>query len=512
MIESCTKKNFVLYPGEIALEDLKLLMLGGSTIKLAAGAIKNILNSREFLEQSLSKNELIYGVNTGFGLLANKKIDENNLNALQENLILSHSTGVGNYLNQEITRLILVLKINSLAMGYSGVKLETIEKLIEYYNTDALPCIPEKGSVGASGDLAPLAHMVAPLIGYGEVYYQEKIISAKHWLELTNKKPYLFASKEGLALLNGTQVTTSLAIYSLLKIEHLLNASLLIGAMSVDAIGGSRMPFNYLISKVRNQPGQIKVAEQLYNLLEGSEILESHNNKDCVKVQDPYSIRCQPQVLGACWQQFEFAQQVIINEINSVTDNPLIFSSEEKILFGGNFHAEPIGFAVDNLALVLAEMGSISERRTSLLVDPHFSGLPAFLVKDSGLNSGFMIAQVTAASLVSENKALATPTVTDSIPTSANQEDHVSMATYGARRLINMIENCTHILSIELLSAAQGIELRRPLKSSMVIENIITELRKTVDFYEGDRFFYTDLKGAYEFCQCNLESLKKKVV
>lgn len=499
MPESNITEKFILYPGELSLKDLKLLMTGGYKIELAADSIKNILNSREFLEQSLSKNTRIYGVNTGFGLLANKQIDEKDLNKLQENLILSHSTGVGNYLNKEITRLILVLKINSLAMGCSGVKLETIEQLINYYNFDTLPCIPEKGSVGASGDLAPLAHMVAPLIGYGEVYYQEKIISAKNWLELTNKKPYLFASKEGLALLNGTQVTTGLAIYSLLKVEHLLNASILIGAMSVDAIGGSRMPFHHLISKVRNQQGQIKIAGQLYKLLEGSEILESHNHTDCKKVQDPYSIRCQPQVLGACWQQFEFSKQVITNEINSVTDNPLIFSQDEKILFGGNFHAEPIGFAVDNLALVIAEMGSISERRVSLLVDPHFSGLPAFLVKDSGLNSGFMIAQVTAASLVSENKALATPTVIDSIPTSANQEDHVSMATYGARRLINMIENCTNILAIELLAAAQGIELRRPLKSSVSIENIITELRKSVDFYKSDRFFYEDLKKGVIF-------------
>ncbi|MBP9722825.1 MAG: histidine ammonia-lyase [Gammaproteobacteria bacterium] len=490
---------FVLKPGELNLADLDKLKQGNYQLKLADCAINNILNSREYLEQEIAKNTKIYGVNTGFGLLANKKIDDQDLNQLQENLILSHATGVGNYFNQEITRIILVLKINSLAMGYSGVKLATIEELINLYNNNTLPCIPEKGSVGASGDLAPLAHLIAPLLGFGEMYDQDKIIPAEQWLKNNNKTKFNFVSKEGLALLNGTQVTTALAVYNILAIAQLFEAAINIGALSVDALGGSRMPFNNLISKVRNQPGQKYIADKLYNLLEGSEILESHNNHNCPKVQDPYSIRCQPQVVGACWQQFEFSKQVIENEINSVTDNPLIFSREELILFGGNFHAEPIGFAVDNLALVLAELGSLSERRTALLVDPHFSGLPGFLVKNSGLNSGFMIAQVTAASLVSENKALATPTVIDSIPTSANQEDHVSMATYGARRLGSMVDNLANIIGIELLSAAQGIDFRRPLKSSHKLETIITALREQVSFYENDRFFHSDLIKASEF-------------
>lgn len=493
------KKIFTLSPGTLTLEDLNILQHGNITLLLNPSAVKNILNSREYLDQALSKNQKIYGVNTGFGLLANQQINNQDLKQLQKNLILSHATGVGNYLSKEVTRLIIVLKINSLALGYSGVKLETIEQLLNLYNTDSIPCIPQKGSVGASGDLAPLAHLVSPLLGYGELYFNNQIISAQSWLEKNNKKPYDFCSKEGLALLNGTQVTTALAVFSLLKIERLIYAAINIGAMSVDAAGGSRMPFHALLSKVRNQPGQITVANLLYNLLEDSEILNSHNNHDCPKVQDPYSLRCQPQVIGACLQQFEFSKQIINNELNAVTDNPILFSEEDHILFGGNFHAEPIGFAVDNLALVLAELGSLSERRTALLVDPHFSGLPAFLVKNGGLNSGFMIAQVTAASLVSENKALATPTVIDSIPTSANQEDHVSMATYGARRLITMVENCTNILAIELLAAAQGIELRRPLKSAVTIENILTKLREHVAFYDQDRFFYTDIKSASVF-------------
>ena len=496
------KKTFTLKPGELNLADLKLLMHGNYELILAKTSIPNILASREYLNQAVKDDATIYGVNTGFGLLANKKINEQDLNKLQINLILSHATGVGNFLSAEITRLILVLKINSLAMGYSAVKLETIEELINLYNQDVLPCIPEKGSVGASGDLAPLAHLIAPLIGYGEVLTNNKVISAKQWLENTNRKSYNFASKEGLALLNGTQVTTALAVYGVLKLQQLFDATVSVGAMAVDAIAGSRMPFHPLISKVRNQPGQIAIAEKLHSLLEGSEILASHDRnlgKPCNKVQDPYSIRCQPQVVGACWQQYQFSKQVIENEINAVTDNPLVFAEDRKILFGGNFHAEPIGFAVDNLALVIAELGSISERRVALLVDPNFSGLPAFLVKNSGLNSGFMIAQVTAASLVSENKALATPTVTDSIPTSANQEDHVSMATYGARRLTQMLENYTHIISIELLAVAQGIELRRPLKSSKPIEKIISALRESVSFYEEDRYFHQDLVMAAKF-------------
>ncbi len=496
------KINFVLKPGNLTLEDLSQLMHGGYNINIEKTAISNILASREYLLNALNDDDVIYGVNTGFGILAKQKINDEDLSKLQVNLILSHATGVGSYLSPEVTRLILVLKINTLAMGYSAVQLETIEQLMYLFNNDVLPCIPEKGSVGASGDLAPLAHLVAPLIGYGEVLYDGKIIAASQWLEIAKRSPYNFTSKEGLALLNGTQVTTALAVYSVIKLQQLFNATFCIGAMAVDAIAGSRMPFDPLISKVRNQPGQVLVAEKLHKLLEGSEILASHDKSLgnlCDKVQDPYSVRCQPQVVGACWQQYEFAKSIITNEINAVTDNPLVFVTEDKILFGGNFHAEPIGFAVDNLALVIAELGSISERRVALLVDPNFSGLPAFLVKNSGINSGFMIAQVTSASLVSENKALATPTVTDSIPTSANQEDHVSMATYGARRLIQMLDNYTHIIAIELLATAQGIDFRRPLKSSPQLEKIMQSLRNEVAFYEADRFFHQDIMKAARF-------------
>lgn len=500
--------NFILTPGELTLEDLELLKNGDCKLSLNKNCINNINKSRDYLESCIENNQVIYGVNTGFGLLANQVIEKNDLAKLQDNIILSHATGVGKYLSQEVVRIILILKINSLAMGYSGIRLETIDKLIYLYNNDILPCIPEKGSVGASGDLAPLAHLVTPLLGEGEVYYKNKIISAKDYLLNNNIAKYEFAAKEGLALLNGTQVTCGLLVYSLLKIKKLFNTAIYTGALSVDAACGSIKPFDKLISKVRNQSGQVKVAKLLTNLLEDSEINQSHNssshncndnNLACKKVQDPYSLRCQPQVMGACLQQLEFSESIVNNEINAVTDNPLVFATEEKIISGGNFHAEPLGFAADNLALVLAEMGSLSERRIALLLDPHFSSLPAFLVNNSGINSGFMIAQVTAASLVSENKQLANPTVIDSIPTSANQEDHVSMATYGARRLITMAENCQNILAIELLCASQGIEFRRPLKTSNKLEQVINSLRESIKFYEQDRYFYNDLVAANDF-------------
>lgn len=494
-------KKFVLKPGQLNLSDIAELMGANIEISLSQDCINKINHSRGFLENAISNGQKIYGVNTGFGLLAKETIGNDDLVKLQENIILSHATGVGQYLLVEITRIILVLKINSLAMGYSGICLQTIQELINLYNQDVIPCIPEKGSVGASGDLAPLAHLVCPLLGVGDVNHQGQVISAKKYLEQNNKKPYQFSAKEGLALLNGTQVSTALALYSLLNIKKLFNAAIHAGAMSVDASAGSSKPFNKLVSEIRNQPSQVKVAGLLTDLLQGSEIIDSHDCIQCSKVQDPYSLRCQPQVMGACLQQIEFAESVLSNEINSVTDNPLIFCEDEKILFGGNFHAEPIGFAADNLALVVAEIGSLSERRIALLIDKNFSGLPPFLVQNSGLNSGFMLAQVTAASLVSENKALATPTVTDSIPTSANQEDHVSMATYGARRLMNMTENCFNIISIELLAAAQGVELRRPLKSSDKLEAVIHGLREYVDFYDSDRYFHHDIVEARKFIE-----------
>lgn len=496
-----SKKKFTLVPGSLDLKDLELLMYGGYELVLEQSAYDKINHCRNFLESAIERKEVIYGVNTGFGLLAKETIDTEDLSKLQENIILSHACGVGDYLSPEITRLILVLKINSLALGHSGVKQETVNQLINFYNQDVLPCIPEKGSVGASGDLAPLAHLVTPLLGYGEVLDNNQIITAKDWLEKNNKSEYEFEAKEGLALLNGTQVTTAIAIYSLFKIQHIFKSAIHIGALSVDAVCGSKKSFDKLISKARNQPAQTKTAAMLYNLLDGSEINDNHinNQHKCYKVQDPYSLRCQPQVMGACLQQIEFAENVLANEINSVTDNPLIFSEKEKVLFGGNFHAEPIGFAADNLALVLAEIGSISERRVAVMIDTNFSDLPPFLVDNSGLNSGFMIAQVTAASLVSENKALATPCVIDSIPTSANQEDHVSMATYGARRLILMANNCYNILGIELLAAAQGIEFKRPLKTSDKLEKLMTSLREHVKFYDSDRYFHKDLVNVDKF-------------
>jgi histidine ammonia-lyase len=445
----------------------------------------------DFLKDQIASGAVIYGVNTGFGKFANQPIAPDDIEPLQRNLILSHAVGVGAYLSARVVRLVLVLKINALAQGYSGVRYAIVEALIDLYNTQSLPCIPEKGSVGASGDLAPLAHLVAPLLGHGEIDYQGKRMSAQAWLRETGRAPYCLSAKEGLALLNGTQVSTALACVSALETEQLLNTALITGALSVDAAGGSVAPFEAMIHVIRRQPGQMEVARILRALLQGSAIVSAHEH--CEKVQDPYSLRCQPQVMGACWQQLQGAIDVLKQEINAVTDNPLIFPHTQHIIFGGNFHAEPVGFAADSMALVVAEIGALSERRIAMLMDPQFTGLPAFLIEQGGLHSGFMIAHVTAAALVSENKALAHPTVIDSLPTSANQEDHVSMATYGARRLSTMVENAFYIVTIEYMAASQGIYLRQPLKTSPILQGYVDALWSQVPPYAVDRFMHDDI-------------------
>lgn len=483
--------KFILNPGQLTLPDLRVLLDENTTIELAASSYQEIDASAEVISSIINEQKVAYGINTGFGLLANTRINANDLETLQRSIVLSHAAGVGELLSDQVVRLILALKINSLARGYSGVKRETIQALISLFNAKIYPCIPSQGSVGASGDLAPLAHMSTTLLGVGEARFKGKIISAIDALKLVNLEPLRLAPKEGLALLNGTQVSTALAIIALFATEDIFAAAITTGAMSVDAMRGSDAPFDQRIQAVRGHQSQIQVAKMIRDLLENSDIRLSH--RDCEKVQDPYSLRCQPQVMGACLSHLIYVSEILLTEANAVSDNPLVFTKDQAILSGGNFHAEPVALAADALAVAIAEIGALSERRTALLVDPHFSGLPAFLVKNPGVNSGFMIAQVTAAALASENKSLAHPASVDSLPTSANQEDHVSMATYAARRLTQMAENTAGIIAIEMLAACQGIDFARPLKSSARLERVHELIREHVSFYEADRFFSPDI-------------------
>ncbi|GGQ05509.1 histidine ammonia-lyase [Shewanella litoralis] len=486
-----------LNPGTLTLAQTRDISRNSVKITLAKDAIKDINQSAEIVQQVLREGRTVYGINTGFGLLANTKIAPQDLQVLQSSIVLSHAAGIGQYMQDATVRLMMVLKINSLSRGFSGIRLEVIEFLIQLVNAGVYPCVPEKGSVGASGDLAPLAHMCLPLLGEGEMSYKGQIISASEGLEIAGLAPIELAAKEGLALLNGTQASTALALEGLFNAEDLFAASSVIGAMSVEAAMGSRSPFDARIHAARGQKGQIDSAAIFRHLLTSeSEISQSHTN--CEKVQDPYSLRCQPQVLGACLTQIRQAAEVLGAEANGVTDNPLVFQDTGDIISGGNFHAEPVAMAADNLAIAIAEMGAIAERRMALLIDSSLSKLPPFLVNNGGVNSGFMIAQVTAAALASENKTYAHPASVDSLPTSANQEDHVSMATFAARRLRDMSENTRGVLAIELLAAAQGLDFRSPLQPSASVALAKAELRDIVSFYDQDRYFAPDIENSVD--------------
>lgn len=487
-------KKFILKPGAMTLKELRAIYHEAHEIVLDDATRSAVEKSAQCVQDVLDKNQTVYGINTGFGLLANTKIPADKLKLLQESLVLSHAVGVGNYLSDNVVRLLMVLKISSLARGHSGVKLSTIEMLVNMLNEEVYPCIPEKGSVGASGDLAPLAHMSAAMLGVGNVRSQGEIMTAERALAVNELSPIELGPKEGLALLNGTQCSTALALAGLFAAEDLFASALVCGAMSVDAALGSDTPFDERIHAVRGHAGQIESARAYRDLLHGSQIRHSH--EDCAKVQDPYSLRCQPQVMGACLDHLRFAASVLHKEANAVSDNPLVFFEDGDILSGGNFHAEPVAITADLLAIVIAEIGSLSERRIALLIDKHLSGLPAFLVKDGGVNSGFMIAQVTAAALASENKSLAHPASVDSLPTSANQEDHVSMATYAARRLKDMSDNTAGVLAVELLCAGQGIDFRAPLTTSEKLQTAHQRLRSVVPFYDQDRYLAPDLNAA----------------
>ena len=465
------------------------------SVVLEPGWEKPVEAAARTVADVIARGDAAYGINTGFGLLARKRIPNDSLRELQSRLVLSHAAGTGAPLSEATVRLILVLKAASLARGHSGVRPVVIESLLDLVNHGVLPVIPSKGSVGASGDLAPLAHLTAALIGVGEVTAGGRTVPAAEGLAAAGLRPLVLEAKEGLALLNGTQVSTALALQGLFAAEDCMAAALVAGGLSVDAARGSDVPFDPRIHELRGQPGQIDIARLLRRLLSGSAIRQSHLTGD-ERVQDPYSLRCQPQVMGACLDHLRFAAGVLEREANAVTDNPLVFPESGDILSGGNFHAEPVALASDLLALVLAETGALSERRIALLMDTHLSGLTPFLVAEGGLNSGFMIVQVTAAALASENKLLAHPASVDSLPTSANQEDHVSMATHAARRLGDMAENTTGIVAIELLSACQGIDFHRPLETSPCLREALGIVRADVPFYDRDRYFAPDIETA----------------
>ncbi len=485
-----------IIPGKLSLATLrKVTKNEGLHYKLAESAFDEINKSAEAVQQVIREDRVVYGINTGFGLLASTRIKNDELELLQRSIVLSHSAGFGEYMDDATVRLMMVLKINSLSRGFSGIRLSVIQTLIKLLNAQVYPCVPKKGSVGASGDLAPLSHMVLPLLAEGEMRHNGEIMPALQGLKIAGIEPLTLAAKEGLALLNGTQASTAFSLEGLFHAEDLYAAGVTIGAMSVEAAKGSRAPFDDRVHQVRGQKGQIDAAMAYRHILDvDSEIGESH--VDCEKVQDPYSLRCQPQVMGACLQQIRQAAEVLHIEANGVTDNPLVFANEGDFISAGNFHAEPVAMAADNLALAIAEIGALSERRMALLIDASLSKLPPFLVDNGGVNSGFMIAQVTSAALASENKSLAHPASVDSLPTSANQEDHVSMATFAGRRLKDMNENTNGVLAVEYLAAAQGLDFRAPLKAADKIEQAKALLRAKVSFYDKDRYFAPDMVAA----------------
>ena len=484
-----------LMPGEVTLDQLELLWRGQEAAALDPTVKPAVDAAAQIVAQAAASDAAIYGINTGFGKLASRRIAAEDTATLQRNLILSHCCGVGAPLSQDTTRLMMALKLLSLGRGASGVRWEICALLEQMLARNVIPVIPHQGSVGASGDLAPLAHMTAVMIGEGEAEIGGERLSGGNALAAAGLRPVVLGPKEGLALINGTQFSTACALVGYFEAKRAVETSAVIAAMSTDAIMGSTAPLRSEIHDLRGHPGQIEIAARMRAVMEGSEIRESHRDNDH-RVQDPYCVRCHPQVAGAALDVIRMAGRTLEIEANAVTDNPLVLTGDGDIVSGGNFHAEPVGFAADQLALVLAELGAISQRRVALMVDPTLSyDLPPFLTPEPGLNSGFMIAEVTTAALMSENKHLANPCVTDSTPTSANQEDHVSMAAHGAFRLMRMAENLSVIQGIEALCAAQGIEARAPLQSSAALVATVRELRKRVSKLKEDRMLAPDIEA-----------------
>tara|TARA_R110002049_G_scaffold23781_6_gene84671 strand:+ start:55477 stop:56982 length:1506 start_codon:yes stop_codon:yes gene_type:complete len=488
----------IVTPGAVRLEELEAIWRHSDEITLDRGAQPAIEKAAMMVAKAAAGSDAVYGVNTGFGKLASRKIAPQDTETLQRNLILSHCCGVGEALSPELTRLMMVLKLMSLGRGASGVRWEVCALIEAMVNAGVMPVIPAQGSVGASGDLAPLAHMAAAMIGAGRATYQGVEMDGGEALSQAGLTPVVLGPKEGLALINGTQFSCACALAGLFNAQNAVRNSMVIAALSTDAIMGSTAPLVAEIHSLRGHAGQIDVASEMRALMEGSEIRESHRDGDA-RVQDPYCIRCQPQVLGAAWDVIRQAGQTLEIEANAVTDNPLVLVGENLIVSGGNFHAEPVGFAADMIALALAEIGAIGQRRVALMVDPTLShDLPPFLTPDPGLNSGFMIAEVTTAALMSENKHLANPCVTDSTPTSANQEDHVSMAAHGAYRLARMNRNLSVIQAVEAMCAAQGIEARAPLSTSPRLSNVVARLRQDVATLGKDRYLAPDIERTAE--------------
>ncbi len=487
-----SERTIVLEPGAVTMAQVGEIFFHGRAAVMAPSALPAVEAAARCVAEAAQGEDAVYGVNTGFGKLAQTRIAAGDLQDLQRNLILSHCCGVGPALPRATVRFAMALKIASLGRGASGVRPELIALFEAMLARDVTPVVPQQGSVGASGDLAPLAHIAAVMIGEGEADLGDgRRLPGAEALAAAGLAPVTLGAKEGLALINGTQCSTALALIGLMRARRLLATALIAGALSVDAALASDDPFRREIHDLRGHRGQCDVAAVLRALVEGSGIRASH--EDCGKVQDAYSLRCQPQVVGACLDLLRQASATLLIEANAVTDNPLVLADSGEILSGGNFHAEPVAFAADQIALVLAELGSLSERRTALLLDPAMSGLPAFLTPRPGVNSGFMIAQVTAAALVAENRLRAVPASTDTVPTSANQEDHVSMATHGARRLGDMAEALTSVLAIELLCAVQGVELRLPLRTSEPLQRAVGTVRERVPALENDRFMAPDI-------------------
>ena len=479
-----------LTPGTVTLDQLRALW-SGTPARLSDSALTAIEASADCVDRIVASGKTVYGINTGFGLLAQTRIPADKLADLQRNLILSHSCGLGEALPRHVTRLMIILKLIGLGRGHSGVRREVIDALMALLDADAMPLIPSQGSVGASGDLAPLAHMVAALMGEGRIDLAGTILPAAEALTKMGRTPLVLAPKEGLALINGTQASTAIALDALFLGQRVFDAAIHAGALSVDALKGSCAPFDARIHELRGQPGQVEVANRIRALLDGSDIATSHH--DCDRVQDPYSFRCQPQVMGASLDLLTNAAHTLTIEANAVTDNPILFPGSDEVISGGNFHAQPVAFAADIIAMALCEVGSISERRTSVLVDPNMSHLPAFLTDDGGVNSGLMIPQVTAAALVSENKGLAFPASVDSIPTSAGQEDHVSMAPIAARKAVTIARNAAGVIAIELIAAAQGVDYHAPLKTSPALKKLHAQIRSLSPHLETDRYWADEM-------------------
>ncbi len=481
----------------LTVEQAYTIVTSGMHIALSDDARQRILHCREYLDKKIAESEVpIYGVTTGFGSLCKVSIDDDKLSQLQINLMMSHACGTGERVRKDIVRLMLLLKVQSLSYGFSGCQLATVERLIDFFNNGVCPIVYQQGSVGASGDLVPLAHLCLPLVGMGEVEYQGEVISGAELNKKMGWAPIRLASKEGLALLNGTQNMSAHAVWCMAKANRLSRWADLIGTLSLEAFDGRKEPFTDAVHQVRPHRGQIETAERIRTLLEGSELIAQPK----VNVQDPYSFRCMPQVHGAVKDSMRYVESVIDTEINSATDNPTVCPDDDLIISAGNFHGEPIALPMDFLCLALNELGAISERRTYKLVGGT-RNLPSFLAAHPGLNSGFMIPQYTAAALASQNKTLCMPASADTIPTSQGQEDHVSMGANAATKLVKVVENTERILAIELFNAAQALDFRRPLKSSPAIEKLHADFRKVVPFVEHDEVMYPHIAHAVEFLQ-----------